>query len=205
MENMKKIWGTFVVLPAFCLMLAFALETKAQSSGQETFTGTVISYGSGFNTRTVTTTFTLTINRRTTDQQTQRFLGTLQESGQDALLREIRNEDLGFFSVGAQVGRRLNVVLDNMINGRRRIFAVFERWTRFAELRGGYRSLDYPFGVLELYLDPRTGKGEGTYIAAARIRWDTDRKTNQSQLEVENFATYPARLMGVRQRNRNNR
>jgi hypothetical protein len=81
-----------------------------------------------------------------------------------------------------------------MVDGRRRIFVVFERWTEFAEVRGGYRSLDYPFGVIELFLDPRTGKGEGTYIAAARIRFDRENKTNQNQLEIENFATYPARL-----------
>ena len=55
----------------------------------------------------------------------------------------------------------------------RRIYIVFERWLQFAELRGGYRSLDYPFGYIELNIDPATGNGEGTYIAAARIRWRT--------------------------------
>jgi hypothetical protein len=172
----------------------------AQQTGRETFTGTVLSYGSGMNTRTTTGTFTLRINGRTSNQQAQSLLGVLQESGQDDLLRSIRNEDLGNFSVGGQLGRRLNVVHESMVDGRRRIFAVFERWTQFAEQRGGYRSLDYPFGVIELYIDPRTGKGEGTYIAAAKIRWTTDRKTGQSQVEIENFATFPARLLGVVQR-----
>jgi hypothetical protein len=66
-----------------------------------------------------------------------------------------------------------------------------------SKLRGGYRSLDYPFGVIELFIDPVTGKGEGTYIAAAKIRWDYDEKKKQSQVEIENFATFPARLLGV--------
>lgn len=202
---MKKHLVIPTVLPVFCLILAFVNNAKAQKGNQETFTGTVVSYGSGFNTRTVTTTFTLTINGQTSDQQAQSFLGTLQESGQDSLLKEIGRENLGFFSIGAQVGRRINVVRESVVDGRRRIFVVFERWMQIGELRGGYRSVDYPFGVIELSINPRTGKGEGTYIAAARIRWDVDKKSGQSQVEIENFATFPAKLIGIAQRNRHNR
>ena len=199
---MGKYLRCFAASAAFCLLLAavFVTETRAQ---RETYTGTVISYGSGFNTRTVTSTFTLQINDRSSDQDAQRALGILQESGQDAVLREYRNRNLGFFSVGARVGRRLNFVRESQENGRRRIFAVFERWMQFGELRGGYRSVDYPFSVLELSLDPRTGNGDGTFIAAARVRFTTS--GGQPTVEIENFATFPARLMGVRQRNRNNR
>jgi hypothetical protein len=70
----------------------------------------------------------------------------------------------------------------------------------FGEIRGGYRSTDYPYGVIEMYVDPRTGKGEGTFIAAARIRWRQDKKSGQYNIEIENFATYPARLLGVTRR-----
>lgn len=200
---MKKIF-VLTILSVFFAAVGCASEAAAQqrqTGGQETFTGTVLSYGSGLNIRSDTRPFTLRINRQTSDQQAQKFLGILQESGQDNLLRAINNEDLGSFSVGAQLGRTLNVVRDSMVNGKRRIFIVFERWTQFAEVRGGYRSLDYPFGVIELYVDPQTGKGEGTYIAAAKIRWTYDKKTEQSQVEIENFATFPAKLLGVVQRN----
>jgi hypothetical protein len=183
------------------LHLVFAPEFSAQRGGTETYSGTIVSFGSGLNTRTVTRTFTLRINRRTSDQEARNFLSILQENGQEELLREIRDEDLGYFSVGANIGRRLNVVRESVVNGQRRIFIVFERWLQFAELRGGYRSTDYPFGVIELSIDERTGRGEGTYIAAARIRWDRDRRGNQEQVEIENFATFPARLMGVTRRN----
>ena len=196
---MKKFF-VLKFLSIFFLILISNHDAAARQTDRETFTGTILSYGSGMNTRTTTGTFTLRINGQTSDQQAQRLLGILQESGQDDLLRSIRNEDLGRFSVGAQVGRRLNVVHESMVDGRRRIFAVFERWTQFAELRGGYRSLNYPFGVIELYIDPRTGRGEGTYIAAAKIRWTNDRRTGQAQVEIENFATFPARLLGVVQR-----
>ena len=50
-------------------------------------------------------------------------------------------------------------------------------------------------------MDP-DGKGEGTYIGAAKIRWVTDEKTGKKSVEIENFATYPTRLMGVAKRSK---
>jgi hypothetical protein len=197
--QMNKFFRFFAFSMLVLLTLAAASETNAQAS-RETFTGTVVSFPSGFQTRTRTATFNLIINGRTSDQDAQRFLGVLQENGQDDLLREIDDRDLGRFSVGANVGVPINVVRESVVDGKRRIFVVFERWTQFAELRGGYRSLDYPFGVIELFIDERTGKGEGTYIAAAQIRWRRGKNNEQPHIEIENFATYPARLMGVVQR-----
>ncbi len=193
---MKKIY-------VYCLIF-FALfaVSKADAQTPETYTGTVLSYGTGFNTRTVTRTFTLTLNGLTNDVQAQENLTTLQEKGQDDLLSAIKKQDLGRFSVGANVGIPVNVVRESIDGDQKRIFIVFERWTQFAEYRGGYRSLDYPFGVIELTINNKTGKGEGTYIAAAQIRWRQDKKTNQYEVEIENFATYPAKLLGVAQRDR---
>lgn len=201
---MTRFYIFFGVLLLIFLSLFFIPQTFAQSTPREVYTGTVLSYGTGLNTRTVTRPFTLTINRTTSDTQAQAFLTTLQEGGQDNLLRDIRREDLGRFSVGAQLGRSLNVVHESVSGGQRRIFIVFERWTQFAEVRGGYRSLDYPFGVIELMVDERTGRGEGTYIAAAKIRW-TRNGSDRNQVEVENFATFPARLLNVRLSSRGQR
>ncbi len=194
---MKNFYILSVFLGATLLMLSFGSAANAQT---ETYTGTVISYGSGFNTRTVTSTFTLNITGQTSNEQAQGFLGILQEGRQNDLLNAIRKQDLGRFSVGSNVGVPINVVRESTVDGKQRIFIVFERWTQFAELRGGYRSLDYPFGVIEMFIDEQTGKGEGTYIAAAKIRWNFDEKKQQYEVEVENFATYPARLVGVTRR-----
>ncbi len=198
---MKKFSLDFGVLTVIFILLSVVTSANAQQ--RETFTGTVLFYGSGFNTRTATRQFTLTINGRTSDEQARRFLGILRERGQDALLRTIDDTELGRFSVGANVGVPINVVWERVESGQRRIFVVFERWMQFAELRYGYRSQDYPFGYIELVVDERTGKGEGTYFAAARIDWDDD--NGRQEVEVENFATFPARLMGVRRNTRNMR
>ncbi len=186
------------ILTAFLLLTfcAFA-SVNANAQGRERFTGTVIYYGSGFSPRTITATFTLDITGYTSDEQAQNYLGILKDKGQDEVLDAIDDQELGRFSVGANIGVPVNVVRERDENGNRRIFVVFRRWTQFAELRYGYRSLDYPFGVIELFINPKTGKGEGTYIAAARVRWDSnDGKT--PQIEIENFATFPARLLGVK-------
>jgi len=192
----------FYLFFGFLLLVFVTLCVSSKVNGQtrETYTGTVLSYGTGLNTRTVTRTFTLTIDGTTSDQEAQEYLSTLQSGGQDDVLKAIKKEELGRFSVGANVGVPINVVRENVQNGQRRIFIVFERWTQFAEYRGGYRSLDYPFGVIELTIDEATGKGEGTYIAAAQIRWKQDKKSKEYQVEIENFATYPARLLGVMRR-----
>jgi hypothetical protein len=194
---MKEAGKIFVVFLAVCSMLLLNQTTGAQA--REEYTGNLISFN---GPRLVTAFFNLRINGRTSDDQARRYLGVLQESGQDRVLDAIRREDLGSFSVGNALGRRLNVVHESTVDGRRRLFIVFERWLRFAEVRGGYRSVDYPFGVIELFLDPRTGRGEGTYIAAARIRYDRNNRSGQDQVEIENFATYPVKLTNVRQARR---
>ena len=191
---MKK---TTHLAPLF-MILCLAAAAFGQ---QETYTGTLLSYGTGLNTRTYTAPFTLTIDRQTSDQRAQSLLGLLQEGDQNSLLDAVRQEDVGRFSINGRIGPRVNVVREHNIDGKIRIFAVFERWKNFGELRGGYRSLDYPFGVIEMYIDPQTGKGQGTYVAAAKVRWDHD-KSGQNQIAIENFATFPAKLMGVTRRGR---
>jgi hypothetical protein len=173
------------------LISAILLATAVY--GQEsTFTGTVITYGSGFSTRTRTQTFTLRIKRTTSDSEATRLVGILQERGQDKLLDEIRHNDLGSFSIGGNLGRTINAIRIEDIDGKKRIRAVGERWLGLGELRGGYRSLDYPFSYIELVIDPRTGKGEGSYFGAAQIRF------KNGDVQIEDFGTFPGRLLNVR-------
>ena len=176
------------------LVVVFIVGAVISTFGQGriTFTGSMLSYGSGFSTRMRTSPFTLRINGITTDEDASRFLSELQDGGQDDLLDAIKNEQVGTLSLGSQLGRRINVLVVKDDDGRKKLIGIFERWLGFAELRGGYRSLDYPFSYIELFIDPRTGRGEGTYFAAARIRY------RNGNVEVEDFATLPSRLLNVR-------
>ncbi|MFL6375429.1 MAG: hypothetical protein ACJ73D_12235 [Pyrinomonadaceae bacterium] len=181
--------------------VALALATAAIGQQRTTFTGTVVMYGTGFNTRTTTATFTLNLNGTTSTDQAQRLLGALQSGGQSELQRSLQHNDLGRFSIGSHVGLPVEaVVVDNAGDGRMRVRAVMERWQGFGELWRGGRSLDYPFSYIEMNIDPRTGTGDGTFIAAAQIRWRNDK--GQNQVEIEDFGTFPGRLMGVKMRGR---
>jgi hypothetical protein len=183
-----------VILALWLLTFAMLCGTGFAQRGM-TFTGTAVIYGSGFNTRTVTRPFTLIVNRRTSDNEAARYLNTLQSGGQDALMREISRNDFGRFSLSGSVGEPLNAVLIDQDGEDTRIRAVFRRWIGFGELRRGARSVDYPFGYVEIRFDPRTGRGEGTIIPAAKIRF-----RGGNTVEIEDFGTFPGRLMGVRMR-----
>lgn len=189
-------------LKIFLLTTIVAATSVAAFAQNETYTGTVFSYGSGRNTRTTSNPFTLNITGTTSDADVDRAVAILQEGGQDDLLKAISKNDLGNFQVGGKLGRDLVGVRVDQYEGKKRIRAIFERWLNFSEIRGGYRSLDYPFGYLELLIDPATGKGDGTFLEAAKIRWKKDKKSDQYVVEIEDFGTFPARLMGISQRNR---
>lgn len=166
--------------------------------GQEaaTFTGTAVIYGSGVNIRTTTRNFTFRLTGQTSSQEVSRLVDVLQKDGQDGLLKELEKQKVGTFSLDSQVARDVNAAYVNEVDGKTRIRAVFARWLGFGELRGGYRSVDYPFSYVEIIVDPKTGKGEGTFIPAARIRY------KNNDIEIEDFGTFPGRLMGVQMRGR---
>lgn len=180
---------------AICLVILTVAAT-ALAYGQRgmTFTGTAVIYGSGFNTRTITRPFTLIINRRTSSADATRYVSTLERGGQDALMREIGDNDLGRLSLGSPIGLPLSAVLVDRDSDETRIRVIFKRWIGFGELRRGLRSVDYPFGYAELRIS-RSGRGEGTIIPAARIRF-----RSADTIEVEDFGTFPGRLMGIRMR-----
>lgn len=193
---MKRTQSFTVILFALCCGLLLCNQTALaqNNSTKEEYRGNAISFN---GPRLATSFFNLTITGRTSDEDARRYLSILDDKGQDDALNAIRDNDLGSLTFPGSLRRRLNVVRESSANGQRRIFIVFERWTQFAEQRFGYRSLDYPFGVVEIFVDERTGKGEGTYIPAARLRFNTDKRTGAQTLEVENFAVYPVRLNNI--------
>jgi hypothetical protein len=109
---------------------------------------------------------------------------------------DIDDEDLGNITIGNRIGPRINMVRVENVGGQLRVRVIFARWMTFAEIRGGYRSTDYPFSYMEMFVDPRTGRGDGTFIAAAKIRFRRER----NEIEIEDFGTFPGRLMGIRMR-----
>lgn len=138
--------------------------------------------------------FTLIVNRLTTPQEVSQLNAALQSGGQDNLMRTLTRMNAGRIQIGTGVGVTANAILvTDEGDGRTKLTVVYERYLRFGELRYGARSTNYPFGYAELYVG--RGENEGMLIPAAHIRL-----RNGTTWEVEDFGTFPARLMGLRVR-----
>jgi hypothetical protein len=138
--------------------------------------------------------FTLRINRITTADEVRQLNSALQAGRQDELLRELSRLDAGRIQIGTGVGLPANaIIVDNQGNGRTKITVLYQRDVRFGELRRGARSTNYPFGYAEMYVG--RGDNEGMLIPAAHVRL-----RDGNTWEVEDFGTFPARLMGLRVR-----
>ena len=140
--------------------------------------------------------FTLIINRVSSPDELSQLNSTLQSGGEDDLLRTLSRMNAGRIQVGTGVGVPANAIfVTDEGDGRTKLTVLYERTLRFGELRYGARSQNYRFGYAELYVG--RGENEGMLIPAARIRL-----RNGNIWEVEDFGTFPARLMGLRVRGR---
>jgi len=184
-----------LLLTAICFLTVAALFPATNTSAQgryagTTITGTVYFISGPRPGRSLP--FTLTINRMTTAHEVSQLNSTLQSGGQDQLLRTLSRMDAGRIQIGTGVGVTANTIMvSEQGDGRTKITVIYQRYLRFAELRYGARSQDYPFGYAELYVG--RGENEGMLIPAARIRL-----REGATWEVEDFGTFPARLMGLR-------
>lgn len=192
----KRALVVLVILLLGIAVLDPGTKTHAQvgSLAGRTITGTV--YFISGRRPGVSLPFTLIINRITTSDEVNRLNAALQEGKQDELLRSLSQTEAGRIQIGSNVGVPANaIIVTDQGNGRTKITVLYQRNLRFAELRYGTRSTDYPFGYAEMYVG--RGENEGMLIPAARVRL---REGNT--WEVEDFGTFPARLMGLKIRGR---
>ena len=190
---------SLVVLLCICLFAAFAPSAGAarpqgEEGRKEVYTGTLVGIGGAAGGRTAT--FTLTVTGHASRDQALAYAELLRSKGQDALLDQLRDRDMGTFALTGQTGRKVNFVYETPTPEGRRVTIVFERWLQMFELRNGTRSQDYPFSYIEFSLD-KNGRGGGTMIGAAKLYFDKD---DAATLNVENFGTYPLRVVDVRLR-----
>lgn len=194
----KTRMSIMLVIVLLLGMVVFNPGTKALAQGEglagRTITGTV--YFISGRRPGLSLPFTLVINRITTADEVSQLNSALQAGKQDELLRTLSRTDAGRIQIGSGVGVPANAIMvADQGDGRTKITVLYQRNLRFAELRYGARSVDYPFGYAELYVG--RGENEGMLIPAARVRL-----RDGNTWEVEDFGTFPARLMGLRVRGR---
>lgn len=182
---------------AIVVLGSFHQQGKAYGQAERfegrTITGTA--YFIGGRTAARSLPFRLVINRLTTSEEVGQLNNALRAGAQDELLRVLSRMSAGRIQIGSGVGVVANAIIATEDGNTTKLTVLYERYLRFAELRYGTRSQDYRFGYAELYLAP--GGNQGMLIPAAQIRL----KGNNTW-EVEDFATFPAKLMGLQLRGR---
>lgn len=140
----------------------------------------------------------LFVNSYTTDAEAKSMASVLVEAGPDALLKVLEKaKSKGKITLSGRVGfYDLKLIRSHKTSEGRRIYAVGDRPIGFLERYASNRSMDYPFGILQLDLKTKEkGKeeGEGALIYSAKIKVLDGRS-----IDVESYGIAPIRLMGVR-------
>jgi hypothetical protein len=165
---------------------------QADPYAGRTITGTAYFVGGRRPARSLP--FRLVINRISEPSEIDQLNSALQSGGQDDLLRTLSRMNSGRIEVGSGIGVRANAIIrSDDGEGRTKLVVLYERNIGFGELRYGARSADYRFGYAELHVG--RGENEGMLIPAAKVRL-----RGSNTWEVEDFGTFPARLMGLQVR-----
>ena len=179
------------MLIGFCCAALFQQLPEVNAHGNQRVNGTAVGIGGRLGGRSRT--FTLIVNSYTPAGQVRELNEALKRGGQDELLDALSKLDAGRIQIGPGVGVTANAIIaDRWGEGGMKLTVFYERNINFYELRAGARSQDYRIGYAEIFLD-RNGRGQGTLIGAAKVRLK-----DGNTWEVEDFGTFPAKLMGLR-------
>ena len=140
----------------------------------------------------------LYVNSYTSDADAKTLAAALLEGGSPALLKQLEKaKSIGKVRLVGRAGfYDFKLIRSHQIEGGRRIYAVGDRPMGFLEVYAGGRSMDYPFGIMQLDLKRNSkGKeeGEGALIYAAKIK-----VLENNRIEVESYGVGAVKLMAVR-------
>jgi len=134
------------------------------------------------------------VNRYNTDEEIMNYAALLADNGPDALRQTLEKEDLGQLSPVGRIGTPIAIARRLQKGDKTIVRVVTARYLSFVELRYSGRSVDYPYTFLELVLD-KNGKGTGTAIGAAKIRFN--KKKNTYEIESFQHGTAYNKLLNV--------
>jgi hypothetical protein len=190
MKRRNRI-GLMALLSCMVAFTPFQGYGQADVLSGRTITGTVYFVGGRASGRSLP--FRLIINRLTTPDEVNQLNPALRSGGQDELLKVLSRMQAGRIQIGSGVGVPANAIIAAPEGDRTKLIVLYQRDLRFAELRYGTRSTNYPFGYAELYLG--AGGNQGMLIPAARVTL-----RDGKNWEVEDFGTFPAKPIGLQVR-----
>jgi hypothetical protein len=178
-----------------CLSLAVLSSlTFAQEKEMEVrFTGNAIGWSGPVAGKTAR--LTMVINHWTTDLETKKLYETLMEDGSQALLKAMREREVGYVAYTGTLRWPLNIArMFKLEDGKTLIRLVTNRPILWWEIAAATpRSRDYEFGYIEFTIDEEQNKGEGYLIHTAKIDL-----TSEGNVSIETLGTSPHRLQNVK-------
>ena len=192
---------------SFCLLAVLALSLSIPAPGQEQkpksekfFALAYMPHGAGpaMVGAGARVNVDLWVNSYTSDDEAKSMAGVLVEGGPSALLKVLEKaKTIGKIRLSGRAGfYDFKLIRSHQTENGRRIYAVGDRPVGFLEVYAGNRSLDYPFGILQLELKKNSkGKEEGTgaLLYSAKIK-----VLGGNSIDVESYGIGPIQLMGVR-------
>ena len=182
---------TPILLMIACTALSLAAYGQDEQKVSEAYTGVAIGTGGSVGGRSIS--FDFTITRYTTDEELAKFAMIVKEKGQDALRSALEKEDKGRISPVGSVGIEIAVARKRQVGTTTIITIVTARSMSFRELYRSGRSVDYPFGYLQVKLNQK-GEGAGQIMAAAKIRFNK----KSGQYEIESYGNQYIKAINVR-------
>ena len=172
------------------LAISLSVSGQVQQSGPERFTALAVNMERGGSGPVE-----IVVNRSSTEGERDRLLQTLLDNGPDKLLDVLRDMPrVGYIRTPESIGYDIHYARRAPLpDGGERLVLVTDRRIGFWEASNRPRSIDYPFTVIELHLNP-VGEGEGKISVATKITADKENKI----VTLENYATQPVLLQSVK-------
>lgn len=135
----------------------------------------------------------ISVDRWSTEEEQTRLVRTLRDTGPRAMLDALQDmRPVGRIRTPDSLGYDLRYAHQVPAeDGGRRIVLATDRPVGFWEAWYRPRSIDYPFTVIQMQIDP-DGRGRGTLSVATKIR------AYGSVIELEDFASSPVMLNDIR-------
>ena len=184
-------------MPRLCsLTLAVALlfpTVFGQETANQEEAYSAVAMGTGGSVGGKSMQFDFRVKRYATDDEIQKFAGLLKEKGPDALRRELEKLDAGRIRPVQSVGNQIAVARKRQDGPDTVITVITARQMPFVELYRNGRTVDYPFGFLQVKINEK-GEGTGQIMAAAKIRFDK----KKGHYEIESYGNQYIKAVNVR-------
>jgi len=191
-----KRFARHTLVTATLVLLFSSLQLRAtgqegEKPKEEAYSAVAVGTGGPVGGKSVQ--FDFRITKYTTDEEINELATLLKEKGQDALRSALEKRDVGRINRTGTTGNQIAVARKRQFGSETVITIVTARQMSFAELYNSGRSVDYPFGYLQVKFNGDE-PGTGQIMAAAKIRFDK----KKGNYEIESFGNQYIKATNVR-------